>query len=141
MNVGIPGLTPKEQDIWQAGFLTGAAAQHPDGAERDAPADRHRPLPIGDEHAAVAVSRAELPVPGPADGPSVTEDGMQTELAHAQEVDIRAAPKASIVRWTVGTGGTDVRDRLLAYSSRERYTMQELMIRALRIGMDEIEKS
>jgi hypothetical protein len=50
-------------------------------------------------------------------------------------------PKSSIIRWTGSTGDEELRDRLLAYGARERYTMQELMIRALRLGLDEIEKS
>ena len=44
-------------------------------------------------------------------------------------------PKSSLVRWT----DEDLRDRLIDYSKRERYSLQHLMIEALRIGLDQIE--
>ncbi|TFC93011.1 MULTISPECIES: hypothetical protein [Cryobacterium] len=45
-------------------------------------------------------------------------------------------PKSSLVRWT----DEDLRDRLIDYSKRERYSLQHLMIEALKIGLDQIEK-
>lgn len=45
-------------------------------------------------------------------------------------------PKSSLVRWT----DEELRDRLIDYSKRERYPLQQVMIEALRIGLDQIEK-
>lgn len=45
-------------------------------------------------------------------------------------------PQASLVRWAEEE---DLRDRLIAYRLAERYTMQDLMVKALRLGMDQLD--
>ncbi|MEW5093682.1 hypothetical protein [Clavibacter michiganensis] len=88
---------------------------------------------------AAAESRVEAPSAPPATpaGPQRATDATPTRR---RADGASEPPKSSIVRWTGSTGDEELRDRLLAYGRRERYTMQELMIRALRIGLDEIEK-
>jgi len=90
---------------------------------------------------AAAESRVEAPTPPPAAPPAAPQRTTDTTPTRRRGEDTAEPPKSSIVRWTGSTGDEELRDRLLAYGKRERYTMQELMIRALRIGLDEIDKS
>ncbi|PPF66630.1 hypothetical protein C5E16_10935 [Clavibacter michiganensis] len=89
---------------------------------------------------AAAESRVEVPTPPPAAPAAAPQRTTDTTPTRRRGEAAGEAPKSSIVRWTGSTGDEELRDRLLAYGRRERYTMQELMIRALRIGLDEIEK-
>lgn len=47
-------------------------------------------------------------------------------------------PKASLVRWA---GEKQLRDDLIAYGKLNRYNMQELMIEAMRRGLDDMKTS
>jgi hypothetical protein len=90
---------------------------------------------------AAAEARTDVPAaaaPEVAATPRRTTDATPTRRGGGSTSE---PPKSSIVRWTGSTGDEELRDRLLAYGARERYTMQELMIRALRVGLDEIEKA
>jgi hypothetical protein len=90
---------------------------------------------------AAAESRVEVPTSTPPATPAAApQRATDATPARRRGEDTAEPPKSSIVRWTGSTGDEELRDRLLAYGRRERYTMQELMIRALRIGLDEIEK-
>lgn len=48
----------------------------------------------------------------------------------------KAPPQSSLVRWA---GEEETRDRLLAYARDERYKMQDLMVKAMQLGMDRLE--
>ncbi|HAQ9631338.1 TPA: hypothetical protein IYE65_003012, partial [Enterococcus faecium] len=54
----------------------------------------------------------------------------------AQAGEDKAPPKSSLVRWA---GEEETRDRLIAYSAAERYKMQDLMVKAMQLGMDQLE--
>lgn len=45
-------------------------------------------------------------------------------------------PKSSLIRWTDET----LRDRLIDYSKRERYPLQQVMIEAMKLGIEQIDK-
>lgn len=47
-------------------------------------------------------------------------------------------PASSLLRWK---GEEQLRDRIKTYAKTERYSEQEVMIRALQLGMDQIENS
>lgn len=47
-------------------------------------------------------------------------------------------PASSLLRWK---GEEQLRDRIKSYAKTERYSEQEVMIRALQLGMDQIENS
>lgn len=49
-------------------------------------------------------------------------------------------PKSTIVRWDSPNGDVELRNRIHAYHKRERYTMHESMLRAMRIGIEALEK-
>jgi len=48
----------------------------------------------------------------------------------------KTPPMSSLVRWA---GEEETRDRLLAYARDERYKMQDLMVKAMQLGMDQLE--
>ncbi|RII95467.1 hypothetical protein DZF95_00840 [Clavibacter michiganensis] len=87
---------------------------------------------------AAAEARTDVPAPEAPAVSRLTTDATPTRRGGGATSE---PPKSSIIRWTSSTGDEELRDRLLAYGARERYTMQELMIRALRVGLNEIEKS
>lgn len=62
MSIEIPGLTPKEQDAWRAGFLSGKADRQPEVDELNDLADRYYRAAYGDERRLQigGISRAEL---------------------------------------------------------------------------------
>jgi hypothetical protein len=47
-------------------------------------------------------------------------------------------PASSLIRWK---GHEELRDRIKGYATEERYSEQDVMIRALRLGMEQIEGS
>lgn len=49
----------------------------------------------------------------------------------------KAPPRSSLVRWS---GEEELRDRLIAYAKDERYKMQDLMVKAMQLGLDQLEK-
>jgi hypothetical protein len=49
-------------------------------------------------------------------------------------------PKSTIVRWDSPNGDVELRNRLHGYHKRQRYTMHETMLRAMRIGIEALEK-
>lgn len=51
--------------------------------------------------------------------------------------DEKAPPASSLVRWA---GEEELRDRLIAYGRAERYKMQDLMVKAMQIGLDQLEQ-
>jgi len=55
----------------------------------------------------------------------------------ANQAGEKAPPLSSLVRWD---GEEELRDRLIAYSAAERYKMQALMVKAMQLGMDQLEK-
>jgi hypothetical protein len=90
---------------------------------------------------AAAEARTDVPAPEAPAAPAVSRRTTDATPARRWGGATSEPPKSSIIRWTGSTGDEELRDRLLAYGARERYTMQELMLRALRVGLDEIEKS
>lgn len=46
-------------------------------------------------------------------------------------------PKTALIRWK---GGESLRDRIKEYSRRERFSEQEIIHRALAIGIEQIER-
>lgn len=46
-------------------------------------------------------------------------------------------PTSSLVRWS-DDDLRELRDQLMAYSKRERYSMQEVMTRAMRLGFEQL---
>lgn len=51
--------------------------------------------------------------------------------------DEKTPPASSLVRWA---GEEELRDRLIAYGRAERYKMQDLMVKAMQIGLDQLEQ-
>jgi hypothetical protein len=48
-----------------------------------------------------------------------------------------SGPTSSLVRWS-DDELRELRDQLMAYSKRERYSMQEVMTRAMRLGFEQL---
>ena len=46
-------------------------------------------------------------------------------------------PKSTLVRWGKNE---ELRDRVIEYSKRERYSVHDTILEALRLGMEQIEK-
>jgi len=57
--------------------------------------------------------------------------------AAAGESHSNSGPRSSLVRWT-DDELRELRDQLMAYSKRERYSMQEVMTRAMRLGFKQL---
>jgi len=81
---------------------------------------------------AAAEARPATPEPG---APTKARAPRAATLA-AQAGEEKAPPKSSLVRWA---GEEETRDRLIAYSAAERYKMQDLMVKAMQLGMDQLE--
>jgi hypothetical protein len=70
----------------------------------------------------------EAPIPLPIPGRVA-----KTSQSVTSDLD---GPKSSLVRWT----DVELRDRLIDYSKRERYPLQQVMIAAMKLGIEQIEK-
>lgn len=81
---------------------------------------------------AAAEARPATPEPG---APTMARAPRAATPA-AQAGEDKAPPKSSLVRWA---GEEETRDRLIAYSAAERYKMQDLMVKAMQLGMDQLE--
>lgn len=57
--------------------------------------------------------------------------------AAAGESHRNDGPTSSLVRWS-DDDLRELRDQLMAYSKRERYSMQEVMTRAMRLGFEQL---
>jgi hypothetical protein len=85
---------------------------------------------------AAAEAHVEPPQPpAPAVSPKVRTT-TDRSTAKKNTADDKAPPQASLVRWA---GEEETRDRLLAYAHDERYKMQDLMVKAMQLGMDQLE--
>jgi hypothetical protein len=85
-----------------------------------------------DPAAIAAFGAAAESRPDDASTPAVTKVKRPTTATAGDD----AGPKSSLIRWT----DDELRDRLIDYSKRERYPLQQVMIEALRIGIEQIEK-
>jgi len=93
--------------------------------------------PADVDQAAIAAfgAAAEVRVEAPRPETQAAVAAPQRSARRAKASD-EAPPQASLVRWA---DEEELRDRLIAYRLAERYTMQDLMVKALQLGMDQIE--
>ncbi len=99
------------------------------------PIARNKKNPPVDPDAIAAFGAAAELRPGPAEPPAPTRRRATTP--RTASADEEAPPASSIVRWA---GEEELRDRLIAYRRAERYKMQDLMIKVMQIGLDQLEK-
>lgn len=84
---------------------------------------------------AAAEARPATPEP-PAPSAPAKARAPRSAAPSVKDGEEKAPPKSSLVRWA---GEEETRDRLLAYSAAERYKMQDLMVKAMQLGMDQLE--
>lgn len=81
--------------------------------------------------AAAEARPQELPVAAPTPVPAAKAAQRPKAVQTAG-----SGPASSLVRWK---DQDELRDRIKAYAKTERYSEQDVMIRALQLGMDQIE--
>ncbi len=99
------------------------------------PIARNKKNPPVDPDAIAAFGAAAELRPGPPNRRPPTRRRATTP--RTASADEEAPPASSIVRWA---GEEELRDRLIAYRRAERYKMQDLMIKVMQIGLDQLEK-
>ena len=75
------------------------------------------------------------PQEAPAAPPTPAPEAKAARPAKASQT-ADSGPASSLIRWK---GEEDLRDLIKAYAKAERYSEQDVMIRALRLGMDQIQ--
>ena len=99
---------------------------------------RNKKNPTADPAAIAAFGAAAEARPAtPEPGTPTKARASRAATTAAQAGEEKAPPKSSLVRWA---GEEETRDRLLAYSAAERYKMQDLMVKAMQLGMDQLEQ-
>jgi hypothetical protein len=102
------------------------------------PIARNKKNPPVDPDAIAAFGAAAELRPEPAGPPAPTPPTRQRATTpRTASADEEAPPASSIVRWA---GEEELRDRIIAYRRAERYKMQDLMIKAMQIGLDQLEQ-
>lgn len=94
--------------------------------------------PAADQDAIAAFGAAAEARPEPdATEPAPAPAKKPTKPAPAAEPSGGDGPKSTLVRWE---GYEDVRDEIYDYHRRERYTVQTVIIEALRLGLAQMNK-
>jgi hypothetical protein len=101
------------------------------------PIARNKKNPPVDPDAIAAFGAAAELRPEAAEPPAPTPPAKQRTTTRTPRADEKAPPASSLVRWA---GEEELRDRLIAYSRAERYKMQDLMVKAMQIGLDQLEQ-
>lgn len=73
----------------------------------------------------------------PSETPKATEPSSPAPAPASAPVTGEAAPLTALVRWR---GHEELRDRIADYNKANRYPIHTIMLRAMELGMEHIEK-